>query len=76
MYLERFVLPIDQEEWMIEKRIKHNGGPNFGYIDNIYPCRLFSEKMLREINFDNITILYGGNGSGKSTLLNLIANKL
>ena len=76
MYLERFILPIDQEELMIEKRIKHNGGPKFGYIDNVYPCRLFSEKMLREINFENITILYGGNGSGKSTLLNLIANKL
>lgn len=76
MYLERFVLPINQEEYMIENRMKHNGGPNFGYIDNVYPCRLFSEKMLREINFENITILYGGNGSGKSTLLNLIANKL
>ena len=42
----------------------------------MYPCRLFSEKQLYEINFENITILYGGNGSGKSTLLNLIANKL
>ena len=76
MYLERFVLPIEQEELMIEDRMKYNGGKKLGYIDNTYPCRLFSQKMLREINFDNITILYGGNGSGKSTLLNLIANKL
>lgn len=37
---------------------------------------LFSAKGLREINFDKVTIFYGGNGSGKSTLLNLIACKL
>lgn len=75
MYLERFVLPIDQEERMIEKRMAHNGGI-YGYIDNIYPCGIFSEIKLHEINFDATTILYGGNGSGKSTLLNIIASKL
>ena len=53
----------------------YNGGRN-GYIDNTYPCYLFPTKKLEEINFDKITILYGGNGSGKSTLLNLIAKKL
>lgn len=75
MYLERFVLPIDKEQQMIEKRMAYNGG-QYGYIDNVYPCGLFSAKGLREINFDKVTILYGGNGSGKSTLLNLIACKL
>ncbi|MBE5926170.1 MAG: ATP-binding cassette domain-containing protein [Lachnospiraceae bacterium] len=75
MYLDRFVLPIENEEYMILKRMSENGGM-YGYIDNIYPCGLFAEKQLHEINFDKITILYGGNGSGKSTLLNLIANKL
>lgn len=75
MYLDRFVLPIDKEQKMIAERMVHNGGKH-GYIDNIYPCGLFSAKGLREINFDKITIFYGGNGSGKSTLLNLIACKL
>lgn len=75
MYLERFVLPIEKEEDMIRARMAHNGG-KYGYIDNIYPCGLFSKKLLYEINFDTVTILYGGNGSGKSTLLNLIASKL
>lgn len=75
MYLERFVLPIEKEEDMISARMAHNGG-KYGYIDNIYPCGLFSKKLLYEINFDTVTILYGGNGSGKSTLLNLIASKL
>ena len=76
MYLERFVLPINKERRMLEERMEHNGGPKFGYIDNPYPCGLFSSKGLREINFDKVTIFYGGNGSGKSTLLNLVATKL
>lgn len=75
MYLERFVLPIEKESDMIKARMEYNGGM-YGYIDNIYPCGLFSAKQLHEVNFEKITIFYGGNGSGKSTLLNLIANKL
>ncbi len=75
MYLESFTLPIEKENRMIRERMAHNGG-QYGYIDNIYPCGLFSEKQFYEVNFDRITIFYGGNGSGKSTLLNLIANKL
>ncbi len=76
MYLERFVLPVDKERKMIAERKEYNGGEKFGYIDNVYPCGLFSSKGLREVNFDKVTIFYGGNGSGKSTLLNLIARKL
>lgn len=76
VYLEKFVLPNKgKEEELIVRRMSYNGG-TFGYIDNLYPCGLFSEKELSEIDFSGITIFYGGNGSGKSTLLNLIANKL
>lgn len=75
MYLDKFILPIDEESSLIEQQIAHNGG-NFGYIDNTYPCGIFSKKRLPEMGFSKITILYGGNGSGKSTLLNLIAKKL
>lgn len=74
-YLESFTLPIEKEEFLIQKRMKENGG-KFGYIDNAYPCGLFGEKGLETLLFGRITILYGGNGSGKSTLLNLIAAKL
>ena len=75
-FVEKFTLPSKQiEEAMIKNRMAYNGG-KFGYIDNIYPCNLFTQKELTELDFENITILYGGNGSGKSTLLNLIANKL
>jgi predicted ATPase len=75
MYLDKFILPIDEETSLIEQRMEHNGG-RFGYIDNTYPCGIFSKNRFSELSFSKITILYGGNGSGKSTLLNLIANKL
>ncbi len=75
MYLETFTLPIGEEEDLIEERAEENGG-RFGYVDNIYPCRMFGSREQEEISFRNVTIFYGGNGSGKSTLLNLIAGKL
>jgi len=75
MYLNTFTLPVDREMDLLRKRAAHNGG-RYGYIDNPYPCLIFSEKQFDEMTFDKITIFYGGNGSGKSTLLNLIAEKL
>lgn len=75
MYLDKFILPIDSEIQIVQKKMTENGGV-FGYIDNPYPCGIFSQKLFREVIFDKITIFYGGNGSGKSTLLNLIAEKL
>ena len=75
MYLETFTLPINEEEDLIKERAEENGG-RFGYVDNIYPCRMFGPRELEEITFRNVTIFYGRNGSGKSTLLNLIARKL
>jgi len=46
--------------------------------DTFYPFRVLSARgrNLERIDFDPITILYGGNGSGKSTALNIIAEKL
>ena len=75
-YLEKFVLPDDEMEYSIAReRMGENGGA-FGYLENGYPCGMFTKKELTEIDFDKVTIIYGGNGSGKTTLLNLIANKL
>lgn len=76
VYLDKFIIPnAEQEEKIIKRRMAENGGV-FGYIDNVYPCGLFTKKELSRIDFEPLTILYGGNGSGKSTLLNLIAQKL
>lgn len=75
MYLESFSLPIDIESDLLAERAFHNSGKR-PYVDNPYPCGIFSDKEFSEVNFRKITIFYGGNGSGKSTLLNLIAEKL
>jgi predicted ATPase len=40
-----------------------------------YPFKIFPEKGLRTVEFDGITLLYGGNGSGKSTLINVMAHR-
>ena len=45
------------------------------YNGNYYPFGILSQKALKHIDFDNVTIFYGGNGSGKTTLLNIIALK-
>lgn len=44
--------------------------------DSYYPYRILSRHQFERIDFEPITILYGGNGSGKSTALNIIAEKL
>ncbi len=41
-----------------------------------YPFNIFPMKELTNIEFDKVTIFYGGNGSGKSTLLNIIARTI
>ncbi len=76
MFLSTFTLPVERERELIRAREIHNGGSQWGYVDNTYPCGLFTEKELSPIYFKKVTIFYGGNGSGKSTLLNLIATKL
>ena len=44
--------------------------------DSYYPFGLFEGRTRPELDFLEITILYGGNGSGKTTLLNVMADAL
>ena len=76
MFLQYFRLPLEREEELMCARAEQNGGPVFAYLDNPYPCGLFTRKGPEELWFRPITVLCGGNGSGKSTLLNLIARRL
>ena len=75
VYLEKFILPDEEQEYVLaRRRMAENGGP-LGYLDNGYPCGLFPQRGLSELDFEPITVFCGGNGSGKSTLLNAIAQK-
>ncbi len=72
-YLKSFTLPNDSDElgYIISR-----GKLDMQCYANQYPFGIFPHKRLSKIEFEPITIFYGGNGSGKSTLLNVIAEKL
>ena len=70
MYLEHFVFPSEDQEFHFVLDIKRK------CYDTFYPFKVLSKNQLERIDFDPITILYGGNGSGKSTALNIMAEKL
>ena len=53
VYLDKFIIPnAEQEEKTIKRRMAENGGV-LGYIDNIYPCGLFTKKELSRIDFES-----------------------
>lgn len=70
IYLEKFIFPDGDEEFDFLLSIKRK------CYDTFYPFKVLSAHAFRQIDFEPITILYGGNGSGKSTALNVIAEKL
>lgn len=69
VYLNVFTFPSDDMEFdfLIEERRT--------CYDSFYPFKILSKHGFQRIDFEPITILYGGNGSGKSTALNVIAEK-
>ena len=70
IYARKLILPSERQEW------EAVDGENRTFIHTAYPFKIFPDKGLRELEFDNITLLYGGNGSGKSTLINVMAYKM
>ena len=44
--------------------------------NSLYPFKIFPDKEFKYIEFESITIFYGGNGSGKTTLLNIISESI
>ena len=70
IYLRNFSSPSEDREYnfiLDEKRT---------CFDTFYPFKILSKNDFTEIDFEPVTILYGGNGSGKSTALNVIAEKI
>ena len=70
IYLNEFYFPHVERETSFLMDIKRK------CYDSFYPFKILSQRSLYHLDFEPITILYGGNGSGKTTALNVIAEKL
>jgi predicted ATPase len=69
VYLKQFTFPNEDMETGFLSGIRRT------CYDSFYPFRVLSKYRLERLDFEPVTILYGGNGSGKSTALNVIAEK-
>ncbi|MFA7659996.1 MAG: AAA family ATPase [Anaerovoracaceae bacterium] len=69
MYLDVFTFPDSEREFGFFMGVRRT------CYDSFYPFQILSGCGLERIDFEPITILYGGNGSGKTTALNVIAEK-
>lgn len=69
VYLDVFTFPNEDIEFNYIMNIKRT------CYNSFYPFKILSRNGFERIDFEPVTILYGGNGSGKSTALNVIAEK-
>lgn len=69
-YLQSITFPDREREFDFFIEIKRT------VYDSFYPFQILSKHRFERIDFEPITLLYGGNGSGKTTALNIIAEKL
>ena len=84
LYLESFKFPtFETEDEILRNYYNPRSNPDIYrdkyYQKNIsgnYPFSVLSDHKCYSLDFEPITLLYGGNGSGKSTALNVIANVL
>ena len=70
MYLSNFQFADELKEELFLNGIKRT------CYNSFYPFGVLSMHHLHRLEFEPVTILYGGNGSGKSTALNVICEKL
>lgn len=70
LYLSAFRFPDREREYNFTMSLKRT------CYDTVYPFLILSEHWFERIDFEPVTILYGGNGSGKTTALNVIAEAL
>ena len=70
IYLNTFYFPTLEDENNFRFSL------NRTCYNTIYPYGILSKNVIERIDFEPITILYGGNGCGKTTVLNVISEKL
>lgn len=70
LYLERFTFPSEDQEYYYFVGLRQR------IHESYYPFQVLRSYEGLSLDFEPVTILYGGNGSGKSTALNVIAEKL
>ena len=70
IYIDTFAFPDADRETDFICDVKRT------CYDSFYPFQVLSARRFSRIDFEPITVLYGGNGSGKTTALNVIADKL
>jgi len=70
VYLSHFDFPHIEQEYSFIMGLKRT------CYDTVYPFQILSKHHLNMLDFEPVTILYGGNGTGKTTALNVIAEKL
>ncbi len=70
IYLKHFSFPNVDREHSFFMGIQRT------CYDSYYPFQVLVRHRLTMLDFEPVTILYGGNGCGKTTALNVIAEKL
>ncbi|MBQ8554580.1 MAG: AAA family ATPase [Clostridia bacterium] len=71
LYLTHFTFPdAERESSFFINNVKRT------CYNTYYPFGVLSQRELTSLEFEPVTILYGGNGSGKTTALNVIAETL
>lgn len=70
MFLNQFIFPDAEQEFDFFMSVQRR------CYDSYYPFQVLTKIGFERIDFEPVTILYGGNGCGKSTVLNVIAEKL
>lgn len=69
LFLDSFTFPDAERETSCIMDVKRTCYSSF------YPFKILSRRGFSRIDFEPVTILYGGNGTGKSTALHVIAEK-
>lgn len=69
-YLTSFILTPETAENKYVEDMKQT------CYNSMWPFHFFPLKEIPVLEFEPVTVFYGGNGSGKTTLLNVIAERL